>query len=153
MSVMVLPGRNPVVLAKELATLDRMSGGRLLPAFGLGAAYNLNTTRARSTTSTTYTLGTADYLHLAGDVVFKWRGVAVMGEAVLRDAQEESWTVTDDEGLAAVDARLELTRTERPDAGIGLAQGGIEQRLHVAAPPRNEDGDAFPLHQKPRRPS
>lgn len=37
MSVMVLPGRNPVVLAKELATLDRMSGGRLLPAFGLGA--------------------------------------------------------------------------------------------------------------------
>ncbi|TVR23456.1 MAG: LLM class flavin-dependent oxidoreductase [Ilumatobacter sp.] len=36
-SVMVLPGRNPVVLAKELATLARMSGGRLLPAFGLGA--------------------------------------------------------------------------------------------------------------------
>lgn len=38
MSVMVLPGRNPIVLAKELATLDRMSGGRLLPAFGLGVA-------------------------------------------------------------------------------------------------------------------
>lgn len=37
MSVMVLPGRNPVILAKELATLDRMSNGRLLPAFGLGA--------------------------------------------------------------------------------------------------------------------
>lgn len=37
MSVMVLPGRNPVLLAKELATLDRLSGGRLLPAFGLGA--------------------------------------------------------------------------------------------------------------------
>lgn len=36
-SVMVLPGRNPVLLAKELATLDRMSNGRLLPAFGLGA--------------------------------------------------------------------------------------------------------------------
>jgi probable F420-dependent oxidoreductase len=35
---MVLPGRNPVVLAKELATLDRLSGGRLLPAFGLGVA-------------------------------------------------------------------------------------------------------------------
>ncbi|MEI8239825.1 MAG: LLM class flavin-dependent oxidoreductase, partial [Actinomycetota bacterium] len=30
MSVMVLPGRNPVVLAKELATLDRLSDGRLL---------------------------------------------------------------------------------------------------------------------------
>ncbi|MEI6496870.1 MAG: LLM class flavin-dependent oxidoreductase [Actinomycetota bacterium] len=38
MSVMVLPGRNPVVLAKELATLDRLSNGRLLPAFGLGLA-------------------------------------------------------------------------------------------------------------------
>ena len=34
----MLPGRNPVVLAKELATLDRLSGGRLLPAFGLGVA-------------------------------------------------------------------------------------------------------------------
>lgn len=38
MSVMVLPGRNPVILAKELATLDRISNGRLLPAFGLGVA-------------------------------------------------------------------------------------------------------------------
>lgn len=38
MSVLVLPGRNPVVLAKQLATLAVMSAGRLLPAFGLGAA-------------------------------------------------------------------------------------------------------------------
>ena len=38
-SVMVLPGRNPVVLAKELATLDRLSGGRMLPAFGLGIVH------------------------------------------------------------------------------------------------------------------
>lgn len=37
-SVLVLPGRNPAVLAKELATLDILSGGRLLPAFGLGIA-------------------------------------------------------------------------------------------------------------------
>src|SRR5438270_10878388 len=36
-SVLVLPGRNPVVLAKELASLDVLSEGRLLPAFGLGA--------------------------------------------------------------------------------------------------------------------
>src|SRR5436309_11723333 len=36
-SVLVLPGRNPVVLAKELASLDLLSNGRLLPAFGLGA--------------------------------------------------------------------------------------------------------------------
>jgi probable F420-dependent oxidoreductase len=38
MSVLVVPGRNPVLLAKELATVDRLSGGRLLPAVGLGAA-------------------------------------------------------------------------------------------------------------------
>jgi len=37
-SVMVLPGRNPVLVAKSLASLDRLSGGRLLPAFGLGVA-------------------------------------------------------------------------------------------------------------------
>jgi probable F420-dependent oxidoreductase len=36
-SVLVVPGRNPVVLAKELASLDRLSDGRLLPAVGLGA--------------------------------------------------------------------------------------------------------------------
>jgi probable F420-dependent oxidoreductase len=35
-SVLVLPGRNPAVLAKELATLDVLSDGRLLPAVGLG---------------------------------------------------------------------------------------------------------------------
>ena len=36
-SVLVVPGRNPVVLAKELASLDQLSGGRLLPGVGLGA--------------------------------------------------------------------------------------------------------------------
>jgi len=40
MSVLVLPGRNPAVLAKELATIDQLAGGRnrVLPAFGLGVA-------------------------------------------------------------------------------------------------------------------
>lgn len=36
MSVLVLPLRNPVVLAKEIATIDFLSGGRMLPAFGIG---------------------------------------------------------------------------------------------------------------------
>jgi probable F420-dependent oxidoreductase len=35
-SVLVTPFRTPVVLARELATLDHLSGGRLLPAFGVG---------------------------------------------------------------------------------------------------------------------
>lgn len=36
-SVLVLPGRNPVILAKEMATLDVLSNGRFLPGVGLGA--------------------------------------------------------------------------------------------------------------------
>jgi probable F420-dependent oxidoreductase len=38
MSVMVLPGRNPVLVAKEMASLAMLSNHRVLPAFGLGAA-------------------------------------------------------------------------------------------------------------------
>ncbi len=37
MSVAVLPVRDPIVLAKELATIDFLCEGRMLPAFGLGA--------------------------------------------------------------------------------------------------------------------
>jgi probable F420-dependent oxidoreductase len=36
-SVLVLPGRNPVLLAKELATLDVLSNGRIVAVFGLGS--------------------------------------------------------------------------------------------------------------------
>ncbi len=35
-TTLVLPGRNPVRLAQQLATLDRLSGGRLLVTFVLG---------------------------------------------------------------------------------------------------------------------
>lgn len=35
-SVLVLPPRNPVLLARELATLDFLSDGRVLPAGGMG---------------------------------------------------------------------------------------------------------------------
>jgi probable F420-dependent oxidoreductase len=35
-STLVLPTRNPIVLAKELVTLDFLSQGRLFPAIGLG---------------------------------------------------------------------------------------------------------------------
>ncbi len=38
-SVQVLSGRNPALLAKELASLDVLCDGRLLPAFGLGIAH------------------------------------------------------------------------------------------------------------------
>lgn len=35
-AVLALSVRNPVVVAKEIATIDFLSGGRMLPAFGLG---------------------------------------------------------------------------------------------------------------------
>lgn len=35
-SVLILPTRHPVEIAKEIATIDVLSGGRMLPAFGLG---------------------------------------------------------------------------------------------------------------------
>src|SRR6266513_1200476 len=38
-SVSVLPGRSPALVAKEWATLDVLSNGRALPAFGLGIHY------------------------------------------------------------------------------------------------------------------
>jgi probable F420-dependent oxidoreductase len=37
-SVINAPPRNPLLLAKELATLDLISGGRFFPAFGIGQA-------------------------------------------------------------------------------------------------------------------
>ncbi len=38
MNVVVLPLRDPLLLAKQCATIDHLSGGRLLPAFGVGNA-------------------------------------------------------------------------------------------------------------------
>src|ERR671937_3120803 len=35
-SVLVAPFRSPVLLARELATIDLLSGGRMLPALGVG---------------------------------------------------------------------------------------------------------------------
>ena len=38
MNAVVVPFRDPLVLARECATIDYLSGGRLLPVFGVGAA-------------------------------------------------------------------------------------------------------------------
>lgn len=72
----------------------------------MGAAYNLNTVRQRSTTGATWVGGTTDYLHLAGDVVFKARGFALQGEYLYRKASDEQVAAMDAEaGTAAEWAR------------------------------------------------
>lgn len=40
MNAIVLPLRDPLILAKECASLDYLSGGRLLPVFGVGGEIN-----------------------------------------------------------------------------------------------------------------
>ncbi len=40
MNAIVLPIRDPLILAKECASLDYLSGGRLLPVFGVGGETN-----------------------------------------------------------------------------------------------------------------
>ena len=42
MNVVVVPFRDPLVLAKECATIDFLSNGRLLPAFGWVATRHRN---------------------------------------------------------------------------------------------------------------
>lgn len=94
---------------RPLGEIDDASEGdldnRAAPglALGVGAAYNLNTTRLRSTTGATFAGGTADYLHLAADLVFKWRGFAVEGELLYRDAAQDRIVSTDDAGGEVVE--------------------------------------------------
>lgn len=64
--------------------LERLDRPRL--AVGVGVAYNQNTVRARSTFDATYALGGFDYLHGEVDLAFKWRGLSVLGAAILRRA-------------------------------------------------------------------
>jgi hypothetical protein len=51
-------------------------------AIGAGIATNRNTNRQRSTTGTTFTGGTVDFMHYALDLSFKWRGIGAMFEYV-----------------------------------------------------------------------
>ncbi len=58
--IIILPQRNPLVLAKELASLDELSGGRLI--FGIGAGYLEPEFRALGIPFTDRGARTNDYL-------------------------------------------------------------------------------------------
>ncbi len=72
-------------------------------ALGVAGAFNHGSARARGTTSTVYELGTTDYTHAAADAVFKWRGLAVEAEWILREASVDHIDGVDEAGVAAVE--------------------------------------------------
>ncbi len=91
-------------------------------ALGVGAAYDTNTNRQRTTTGATFSGGTTDYLHLAADLVFKWQGFAAQLEYLWKDASNDVITSLDDDGA---------TLTERTRSGSGW----IAQASYVFDPP------------------
>ncbi|WP_437808585.1 porin [Sorangium sp. So ce1078] len=68
--------------------LSREAKPRL--AVGVAGGYNHQTNRQNSTYGATLSLGTADYLHGAADLVFKYAGFSLSAEAVARHAGRDS---------------------------------------------------------------
>lgn len=98
---------------RPLGPIDDDSEGdlerRTVPglAIGFGAASNRNTTRVRSTSGPAFEGGTADYRHVAADLVFKWRGLSVETEYVRRTASSDAVVSFDGAGAP----RIEPTRS------------------------------------------
>ena len=91
-------------------------------ALGAGVAANLNTNRVRSTTGATYTGGVTSYYHAAGDLVFKWRGVALQGEYLWKRAAAAEIASTTPDGAP----KVEPTRS---------AHGWVAQASYTFDPP------------------
>lgn len=67
--------------------LERLPKPRL--ACGVTVAYNQNSYRKQSVVGDTYRLGGFDYLHGGADFLFKWRGLALSGEALIRNSERD----------------------------------------------------------------
>ena len=64
--------------------------------FGVAAAFNQHTNRPRSTTGTPFAAARFDYFSAEADAVFKFKGFALLGEVLYRQADEDSKTTTVD---------------------------------------------------------
>lgn len=95
-------------------------------AIGLAAAYNAGSTRARSTTSTVFPGGTADYGHLCADAVFKWRGVALETEVVAREAADDTIAVGNPDGTDGT------AYTRSGWSSISQASAMVSKRVEIA---------------------
>lgn len=96
-------------------------------AIGIAGAFNKATGRQRGTTGDTYTMGSFDYAHGAADLVFKWRGFALLAEGLVRKANKQS-----NQGMDAAGRLV----TERSRSGFGyFVQAGqmLTDKLEVTA--------------------
>lgn len=92
-------------------------------AIGFGGAHNNNTNRERSTFQTPYTFARFDYWHAGADVMFKYRGLSVLSEIMVRKSTTTSVTRMTDTG--------ELEREFARNAWGYYAQGGYLVDRHV----------------------
>lgn len=83
------------------ADIERRASPRL--AVGVGVAFNQNTRRARSTFETSYDRARFNYLHGEVDLSFKWRGLSVLGAALLRRADAAAYQSTSASGSTTVE--------------------------------------------------
>jgi hypothetical protein len=67
--------------------LARLPKPRL--ALGIAGAYNHRTDRQRGPLGPNLRLGTFDYRHAAADLVFKYRGLSVLGEVLYRESPRD----------------------------------------------------------------
>jgi hypothetical protein len=96
-------------------------------AIGLAGAFNKAAGRERGTTGNTYTIGSFDYTHGAADLVFKWRGFALLAEGLVREANRDRNHGKDAAGKAV---------EERSRSGFGyFVQAGqmLTDKLEVTA--------------------
>jgi hypothetical protein len=69
------------------ADLKRRDDPKL--ANGVNLAHNAVTNRPRSTTSEPYTFARFDYLHASADAMFKWHGLFLQSELIMRRADQD----------------------------------------------------------------
>ena len=143
-SVIVVPMRNAVVLAKELATVDALSGGRLIAGFGVG----WNEKEFGN-------VGVADRFHERGAYLEEtiaicrhlWSGTDAPFHGRFHDFEDFVF-----EPLPAQGGDVPIwlgAREERALRRVGRA-GGCVPRLRDEAPPRTRRGSRS--SEPPRRP-
>ena len=77
---------NPMGAFDDYVEADLQRGASPRLSVGVGVAYNQQSVRSQSTLGNTYTLGGFDYLHGEVDLSFKWRGLSILAEGMLRRA-------------------------------------------------------------------